>query len=195
MLAQSDTIGIFKITFETYSHFCMLNPGNVQKWIRDDLKLKNLPSHQVNIYKQIDDLEILANPFILKASTTTKDYKDCKEYTVIIANKMYQMFEISRSTDQLVDLHVIHYIFARHDAHIHSIGIQHAEILSKLSEREREVLILMAEGNSMSRIGQMLSLSPHTIDSHRLNLCRKLNVRRTTQLAVWAYKLGLLDRD
>jgi DNA-binding NarL/FixJ family response regulator len=57
-----------------------------------------------------------------------------------------------------------------------------------LSEREREVLQLVAEGNSTTKISKILCLSPKTVDTHRTNLRRKLQISSTAELVVYAVR-------
>ncbi len=61
-----------------------------------------------------------------------------------------------------------------------------------LSEREREVLALMAEGLTNPEIAGQLHLSPHTIKEHTSSLYRKLEVRNRTEAVQKAQRLGLL---
>jgi DNA-binding CsgD family transcriptional regulator len=51
--------------------------------------------------------------------------------------------------------------------------------LQDLTEREREVLALMAEGHSNDRIGERLFLSPRTVATHIREILLKLGVRET----------------
>ncbi len=61
-----------------------------------------------------------------------------------------------------------------------------------LSEREREVLGLMAAGSTNPEIAAVLHLSPHTIKEHTSALYRKLEVRNRTEAVQKAQRLGLL---
>ncbi|HVD57750.1 MAG TPA: response regulator transcription factor [Thermoleophilaceae bacterium] len=60
-----------------------------------------------------------------------------------------------------------------------------------LSEREREVLSLMASGATNKEIADRLFLSPHTIKEHTSALYRKLNVRNRAEAVQRAERLGL----
>ena len=60
-----------------------------------------------------------------------------------------------------------------------------------LSDREREVLSLMASGATNKEIAQRLFLSPHTIKEHTSALYRKLNVRNRAEAVQRAERLGL----
>lgn len=64
--------------------------------------------------------------------------------------------------------------------------------LPKLSVRERQVLKLIAEGARNRNIAEHFSLSIKTIESHRLNLMRKLNAHNVVDLVHWARRLGLI---
>lgn len=59
-----------------------------------------------------------------------------------------------------------------------------------LTEREREVLILLAQGDSNKRIARKLDLSVRTVETHRLNLRRKLGIETAAGLTNYALKRG-----
>ena len=60
-----------------------------------------------------------------------------------------------------------------------------------LSEREREVLSLMASGATNREIADRLYLSPHTVKEHTSSLYRKLKARNRTEAVRRAERLGL----
>lgn len=64
--------------------------------------------------------------------------------------------------------------------------------LDLLSAREREVLQLISEGRTNKDIAQLLSLSVHTVDSHRSRLMEKLNLNSTGELVRFAIRNGLV---
>ncbi len=66
-----------------------------------------------------------------------------------------------------------------------------AELLAALSEREREVLTLMAEGLSNQNIAARLGISDKTVKTHVSNILAKLGVTDRTQAAVYAWKTGM----
>ncbi|NMG74750.1 response regulator [Aromatoleum diolicum] len=59
-----------------------------------------------------------------------------------------------------------------------------------LTEREREVLIFVAQGDSNKRIAQKLDVSVRTVETHRLNLRRKLGIDTAAGLTNYALKRG-----
>ncbi|HLO62225.1 MAG TPA: response regulator transcription factor, partial [Azonexus sp.] len=63
---------------------------------------------------------------------------------------------------------------------------------NKLTQREREVLKLIAEGNSSKLIAEYLYLSVKTVDKHRSNLMNKLDIHNASRLTGFAIKQGLL---
>lgn len=65
------------------------------------------------------------------------------------------------------------------------------EKLSLLTPREREVLQLIAEGNSYKEIAAELGISPKTVGQHRDRLMQKLHCRRTAELVKFALREGL----
>jgi DNA-binding NarL/FixJ family response regulator len=64
-----------------------------------------------------------------------------------------------------------------------------------LSNREREVFQLIAEGFSTKQITEILCISVSTVKSHRANIMEKLGLTSPVQLGRFAIKLGLVDPD
>lgn len=62
----------------------------------------------------------------------------------------------------------------------------------RLSVRELDVLCLVAEGKTNKEIAKLLSISVHTVQTHRLNLMKKLKVHDRTQLVRYAIREGLI---
>ena len=58
--------------------------------------------------------------------------------------------------------------------------------LGKLTDREFEVFQLLGEGKTNREVAKQLCLSPKTVETHRLNLCRKLNCKTPPQLIRYA---------
>lgn len=63
---------------------------------------------------------------------------------------------------------------------------------SRLTAREREVCKLLAEGYSSRQIAELLYLSPKTVEKHKSNLMRKLDVHTARELKSMAVELGLV---
>ena len=66
------------------------------------------------------------------------------------------------------------------------------KLLSLLSDKEREVLSLVAEGVSTKEMADQLQLSPKTIETYRNNLINKLNARNSSDLIRIAIKEGFI---
>jgi len=65
--------------------------------------------------------------------------------------------------------------------------------VAMLTDREREVLQLIAEGLSSKEIANMLGVSLKTIDSHRSNLMEKLDIHKVSGLVRFAIRAGLVE--
>jgi len=65
----------------------------------------------------------------------------------------------------------------------------------QLTVREQEVMVLLAEGLSTSRVADKLFISPKTAENHRSNIMRKLELHNIVELTRYAAKLGLIDID
>ena len=61
-----------------------------------------------------------------------------------------------------------------------------------LSEREREVLQLVAEGRSSKEIAELLSISPATVETHRTHVLQKLGLRNTAEVVRFAARRGIV---
>jgi DNA-binding NarL/FixJ family response regulator len=62
-----------------------------------------------------------------------------------------------------------------------------------LSEREREVLQLIAEGHSSKEVAEVLSISPATVETHRAHILQKLDVHNTAELVLYAVRRGVIS--
>jgi DNA-binding NarL/FixJ family response regulator len=64
-----------------------------------------------------------------------------------------------------------------------------------LTQREEEVLYLVARGMSNKEIGAELSISPLTVKAHLSSILEKLHLRRRVEAAAWAIRNGLLRNE
>ncbi len=67
------------------------------------------------------------------------------------------------------------------------------EAYETLTAREQEVMRLLAEGFSVKRVAQSLSISYRTVENHRTSVFRKLDVKNLAELVHYAEKLGVID--
>jgi two-component system, NarL family, response regulator NreC len=65
--------------------------------------------------------------------------------------------------------------------------------LASLTPREKEVLKLLAEGNSVKEIASSLNLSVKTIEAHKFNLMRKLDIHNKAQLVQYAIQKKIIQ--
>jgi DNA-binding NarL/FixJ family response regulator len=63
---------------------------------------------------------------------------------------------------------------------------------STLSEREREVFQLVAEGRSSKQIAELLCISPTTVETHRAHILQKLELHNTAELVLHALRRGVV---
>jgi DNA-binding NarL/FixJ family response regulator len=69
------------------------------------------------------------------------------------------------------------------------------QVGADLSEREIEVLRLIAEGRSNTEIAERLVISEHTVKRHVSNILSKLHLADRTQAAVYAWREGMVDTN
>lgn len=81
------------------------------------------------------------------------------------------------------------------DDYISQTGSLPPDPYDTLSFREREVLQLAAEGHTNAEIAERLSISPRTVEAHRLRAMHKLDLRSRTELIRFAIRRGILQRE
>jgi len=64
-----------------------------------------------------------------------------------------------------------------------------------LSPRERQILLMVAQGATSSAIGEALHLSPKSVDTYRSRLMKKLGLNDIAGLVKWAIREGLISLD
>jgi DNA-binding NarL/FixJ family response regulator len=64
--------------------------------------------------------------------------------------------------------------------------------LDLLTEREREVLVLMAQGRSNAEIAAQMRIAPATVKTHVVHVLEKLHLRDRVHATIWAYESGLV---
>ena len=70
-----------------------------------------------------------------------------------------------------------------------------ADPYETLTNREREVLHMVAEGCSNTKVAARLSISPRTAETHRANMMRKLDLHTQTDLIRYALRRGIIPLD
>jgi DNA-binding NarL/FixJ family response regulator len=61
-----------------------------------------------------------------------------------------------------------------------------------LSEREREIFQLVAEGHSNKKVAELLCISPGTVETHRAHILQKLDLHSTAELVLYAVRRGVI---
>jgi two-component system, NarL family, response regulator NreC len=69
-------------------------------------------------------------------------------------------------------------------------GLQDSYLL--LTEREKEILQLLAEGKSNKEVAVILNVSPLTVETHRSNLMQKLNLHSTADIVLYAVRKKII---
>ncbi|MBP9060665.1 MAG: response regulator transcription factor, partial [Rhodoferax sp.] len=78
--------------------------------------------------------------------------------------------------------------------YIHRLREQDQPV-SPLTQRQREVLTLVAEGLSTKEIARRLDISIKTVDTHRSQLMKQLEIHEITGLVRYAMRAGLISPD
>jgi DNA-binding NarL/FixJ family response regulator len=72
---------------------------------------------------------------------------------------------------------------------------EHGGITAELTERERQVLTLVAQSRSLKQMANDLHLSTHTIDTHKCSLYKKLGLRDIAATTRYAIRHGYVSAD
>jgi len=67
--------------------------------------------------------------------------------------------------------------------------------LAELTEREKEIVQLIAQGKMAKEIAGILHISIHTIYTHRKNVMKKLKISSPVELITYAINIGLVELD
>lgn len=85
---------------------------------------------------------------------------------------------------------IAHYLTKRFRGQQHDYD--HVTSIVHLTDKEKEVLQMLAEGSSSKEIARRLEVSFHTVNVHRNNIMRKLNLHKSAELVRYAIKEGLV---
>jgi DNA-binding NarL/FixJ family response regulator len=121
-------------------------------------------------------LEAGAQGYLLKDSA---DVELIRAVSSVAAGKSYFSPEVARV---MLDDYV---------RHLSQKGI--VDRYASLSEREREIFQLIAEGHSNKEIAEILSVSPATVETHRAHIFQKLDVHNTAELVLYAVRRGVIS--
>ena len=75
--------------------------------------------------------------------------------------------------------------------HLQQRGLQ--DTYDLLTDREKEILQLLAEGNSNKQIATMLNLSTNTVETHRTRLMQKLNLHSSAEIVLYAVRKRIIS--
>ncbi len=81
------------------------------------------------------------------------------------------------------------------DLLVHDIAPDSGPSHKELSDREYQIMQMLASGMRVSDIAQQLTLSVNTVSTYRTRILRKLNLRHTAELTRFAIEHGLIDRS
>jgi len=121
----------------------------------------------------------------LKAGARAYLLKDSAEHDLIAAVKAVNAGKafFSPSVSKLM---VEDYLRQMEDRHVE-------DSYELLTGREREILQLLAEGQTSKDVASLLGLSPHTVETHRGNILQKLNLHSTAELILYAVRKGVIS--
>ncbi len=140
------------------------------------IKVMMLTAHKAEEYVR-DCLSAGANGYVLKHATREELLGAIHS---VLAGKSYLSVEVS---EQIVK------------GYMDGNNVCKLSDWETLAKREREVLKLVAEGNTNKNIATIMCISVKTVEKHRSNLMRKLGLHNSAALTAYAIEKGLLVKD
>lgn len=111
------------------------------------------------------------------------------------AERLAQALEAVTSGEYFLDTSISHEVIAK----LMNSPVKEAKVsdagYGKLTSREQEIMRMLAEGASKSLIAERLCISIKTVENHRANIMRKLDIHSAMELVRYAARLGLIDVD
>jgi DNA-binding NarL/FixJ family response regulator len=144
-----------------------------------ELKILVLTLHRADEYVQ-ESFKAGANGYILKDATHEELRLAIRS---VLSGKTYVSPDISSS------------LISNYRGGGNSKNAGFSSAWDTVTHRERQVLKLVAEGHPNKYIAQYLSLSVKTVEKHRSNLMRKLNLRNVSMLTAFAIEKGLVHSE
>ncbi|MBD1421032.1 response regulator [Sphingobacterium chuzhouense] len=148
--------------------------------------LERFPEQKILMLTGYDDTELIREA--LKIGALGYVLKNVSKEELIIAIETVN--DRRRYLDQQVQNRVVEAFILNEDTN--ATGQVSKNDSVKLSSREIEVLKLIAEGKSSSKIAEQLFISMNTVDTHRKNMMAKCGVNKVTELITFATKNNLI---
>jgi len=140
-----------------------------------------LKTHKILIIDSIENETTVLN--VLEKGVHGYLTNTCDEDEVIHAiNSIIkgEKFYCNKALDIIINKHLYKTDFASCDATI-------------LTEREVEIVKLLASGKSNKDTAEILFLSPHTVHTHRKNIMKKLGLHSISELTIYCISIGLIE--
>lgn len=161
----------------------LMMPGMNGLEVTRQVKKRSLNTHVIVLSMHKDEsyvIEALKNGaagYVLKESSAEELLKAIRE---AVAGRRYLSPPLSN---------------AAIEAYMHRSSATVIDAYHFLTDREREVFQLVAEGHTNADIGKRLFISPRTVEIHRANMMRKLSLSNQTELIRYALKRGILSTE
>jgi two-component system response regulator NreC len=147
---------------------------------------KELPQTQIVILTMHETEEYIAQ--ILQAGATGYVLKQAADRDLIEAVR------IARSGDTYLYPKIANRLVSDYLKRLEAgAPDEHDAAYESLTQREREILKLIAEGHTNKAIAEILTLSIKTVENHRYSLMNKLNAHDRSELVKYAIRIGLIQ--
>ncbi|AHD07725.1 response regulator [Paenibacillus larvae] len=183
----ADGVEAIRQTLELKPHIVImdLNMPNCRNGLYTTAELlRSMPEIKVIILTMHDDEEYLfqalksgASGYVLKSSPGTE-----------LIQAIRQVYQGQAYLHHAAAKKVI-------EGYLQSASHDHTDAFQQLTDREKEILSLVAKGYTNKEVADLLSISAKTVENHKANIMDKLNLNTRRDLIRFAVKRGLLDFD
>lgn len=166
--------------------FSLIHPDDLKIWLKIIDDLMNFSMNKVDpeersrliyifnfrvkdasgLYK---NLHVHLNP--LEFGINEKPVIELSHYSVIPVKKVRPMIGVVKILNKNNIYETLYYK-----------NYTHKNVDDKITKRERDIIRLLAAGNSSKEIGKQLFISSHTVDKHRRNILKKFNFKSTGEV-------------
>lgn len=145
---------------------------------------QRVPESRVLILTRHADLEYVKS--ILQAGASGYLVKKSAVVELVMA------IQTVHRGDIYLDSSISHHVF---DGHLNPAAGESDSQEIKLTARQREVLQLIAEGHPNREIASRLNISVKTVENHRANILKSLDLHSTADLTQYAIRVGIISLD
>lgn len=142
------------------------------------------------------DVVVVGSQSFVDGAALRQMHEKMQRVALVLLSTIVREEDIMRHFDGYINIYDnLQHIVRKLNAAIEQSSVAPYSDSHDLSERERDVLILVAQGKANKEIADELNISIHTVMSHRKNITHKTGIKSVAGLTVYALLNNLLDQN